>query len=803
MSEPAVVEVAVDQPVEGTFSYLVPETLSECLNLGMRVLVPFGRRKVTGYVLGPAKNFDVEKMKSVEACLDDAPVFSEKMLELLRWTAAYYLAPLGGVIKMALPTGINRASTKMIFLNAEADISGLSGDESKILTLLEAKGEMPLVTLKKQLDLPKLFSLLGGLEGRGIVRVETVLKGARTREKKQKYVALSEKSSAGEKISPRSEAILDYLKSKGEVAFSDLLKALKTTSPTVKRLESLGLLRIFDKTVFRDPFSLPTRVDRPSKLTPHQEEALEAIRSASEKGGYAPFLLEGKTGSGKTEVYLQAINATEGGAIVLIPEISLTPQLAARFRDRFGERVAVLHSGLSDGERYDQWRRINEGLCDIVVGARSAIFAPVKGLKIIVVDEEHETSYKQDEGVRYNARDLALVRGKLEEAIVILGSATPSLESMRNAEVGKVVKLCLPERVNKMPLPAVELIDLRKEKDKKSWISERLKTLITENLERGEQILLFLNRRGFTPFVLCKDCGQDFKCKNCSVTLTWHQRKNRLICHYCDFSMKALPVCPKCESNNVDGIGIGTEKVESEIKEAFEGVRVLRMDRDSVKGRGSIDRMINAFERGEADILIGTQMVAKGHHFPGVTLVGVLLADISLNIPDFRAAERTYQLLTQVAGRAGREGKTGRVVVQTYSPEHYAILDSGEAGSEDFYRREIEAREALLFPPYSRMINFRISGTGERGIAEGASRLKETAAWILDREGFSSVEIMGPVPAPLARIKGRFRWQMLLRGAESGPLHRAAGALMDAVRKEPGRYSGVRITPDVDPYSLI
>jgi len=798
------VEVALDQPLEQTFTYLLPDNHHSDQLTGMRVLVPLGRRKVTGYILGYAKEENIGKLKKIDAFLDPTPLFNEKMLAFFKWISTYYQAPPGEVIKSAMPAGINSSSFKTISLNNDVnfDHKKLSEDDKKIISFLEDKNEVRLTEFKKEFAKNKDLARLYRLENRGTIKIETKISKGRTKEKKSYFVSpVTPHEEMMATLGKRGQEIINHLINHGERSLSSIINELKTTHSTMNRLKEKGIVKIFEKEVFRDPFSMPTGEEKRHKLNTSQEKVMEELSVAIDKGGYNPFLLEGKTGSGKTEIYLQSIEKTGGNAIVLIPEISLTPQLTSRFRERFGNRVAILHSGLSPGERYDQWRRIKDATYDIVVGARSAIFAPLKKVNAIIVDEEHEPSYKQDDGIRYNARDLALVRGKIEGALVMLGSATPSLESIKNAADGKLSHVVLPERVNNMPLPDIQIVDMKK--NKKDWISPPLKSLIEENLEKGEQALLFLNRRGFSPFVLCFDCGQDFKCPNCAVSLTWHQSKNELICHYCDYTHSSLPTCPSCNGLNVKGVGMGTEQIEENLAGLFEGARIARMDRDTIRGKGELDKMLHAFGKGDYDILVGTQMVAKGHHFPGVTLVGVILADLSLNIPDFRAAERTYQLLTQVAGRAGRGDKKGKVLIQTFNPNHYSILHGGEKDSETFYTQEMSIRKELSYPPFSRLVNFKIWGMDAGKVEKGAMRLRIIADSILKKSGLSQVDILGPAPAPLSRLKGKSRWQMLVKSDNPAPIHRFSRILMEQVKKEGSYFTGLKVTPDFDPYNMM
>jgi primosomal protein N' (replication factor Y) len=518
-------------------------------------------------------------------------------------------------------------------------------------------------------------------------------------------------------------------------------------------------------------------------------------------------LLHGVTGSGKTEVYLRAIAdvmASGRSAIVLVPEISLTPQLAARFRARFGDRVAVLHSGLGDGERFDEWHRLQSGAARIALGARSAVFAPVRDLGIVVVDEEHDPSFKQEEGVRYSARDVALVRAKRAGVPCVLGSATPSLESYQAARTGRHRLLALPERATPRPLPAVDIVDLRTHlPDGDALLSAPLAEAIADALAAGDQVILFLNRRGFSTFVVCARCGYVFGCPDCSVSLTYHRGPGQLRCHYCGHQRAVCDVCPSCHTTSVIKKGVGTEKVAAGLAARFPAARVGRLDRDTASGLG-LTHTLGAMARREIDILVGTQMVTKGHDFPGVTLVGVLCADIGLSLPDFRAAERTFQLLTQVAGRAGRGDRPGRVLIQTYRPDTAAITSVTTHDYEGFFRAEAAARQELGYPPVGHLIALRLDGTDAAAVVATAHRLRQHAAELGQRTG-TGVRVLGPTEAPLGRLKGRTRWHAWLRGTDRRDLRRFARALVEAVAMPDGsrRSAGVRVVVDVDPVSAL
>ncbi|WP_136524027.1 replication restart helicase PriA [Geomonas ferrireducens] len=745
-----IVEVAIPLPLEGSFHYLVPERLSSVAVAGKRVLVPFGRRKVTGYLLGDGDHPGAGELKEVLDVLDEEPLFTPPELDFYRFIAGYYLHPLGEVIKMALPAGINV-------------VSRYRCEESEDGT-------------------PVLKEYLAGGKS---VRTERI------------YTADPECAAR-----PRGKGleILEYLLDVGPCSGPELRERFGSCTAQLARLVELGAARLSQREVYRDPFKAQSfGHDAPLPLNPAQGEALARLTAALNASSFAPFLLHGVTGSGKTEVYLQTIAialAAGKTALVLVPEIALTPQLVGRFKRRFDCGIAVLHSGLSDGERYDEWRRIRRGEASIVIGARSALFAPLQGVGVIVVDEEHEGSYKQSEGVRYNARDLSLVRGKQAGAVVILGSATPLVTSYHAAMHGRLGYLHLPDRVRELPMPVTTMLDARNQKGE-TFLPELVEAM-GENLDAGGQTLLFLNRRGFATYLVCETCGHVLRCPNCAVTLTFHRIKGKHVCHYCDFTMLPPASCPDCKSGAITMLGRGTERVEDQVQKLFPDARVSRMDRDSTKGKGGHARVLKELEEGSVDILIGTQMIAKGHDFPGVTLVGVLSADASLNLPDFRSAERTFQLVTQVMGRAGRGDKPGRVFVQTLAPGHYALTHAVAHDYEAFYREEIAFREEVGYPPFAHLAALTFSAVAAR---QGESAADEAAALLrkIKREARLRVEVLGPVTAPLGKVRGRFRWQILLKGVERADLHR----LLFHFRGGFNHPSTVRFTIDVDPVDML
>jgi len=745
MTDPQhIIEVAIPLYLERIFHYLVPEALREQALTGRRALVPFGNRKLTGYILGFVTESPIDNLKEIISVLDNEQLWTEKELEFFRWTAGYYQHPLGEVIRTALPTGINIEIRK------------------------GAKGEQGRVTGGKTVRSEKFY-----------------LPGQTTQPLRQPGAKALE--------------ILAVIRDSALISAADLRKRFGACTPQLKRLTELGLSRVEERELYRDPFKAhKVARDTPRLLHTHQKAALDAITEGLDGKLFTPFLLYGVTGSGKTEVYLQSIaRALELGrnALVLVPEIALTPQLTGRFQARFGGGIAILHSGLSDGERYDEWRRIRRGLARIIIGARSAIFAPLEKIGIIIVDEEHEASFKQSDGLRYNARDLALVRGQMESSAVVLGSATPLVTSIHAADEGRLKLLELPERVEGRPMPLVELVSM---KGAKETISPPLSAKLIETFEQKRQAILFLNRRGFATFLLCSDCGKALTCPNCSVTLTYHRQRGQSLCHYCDYAVPAPGTCPACGGAALNELGAGTEKLEHDLKELLPEARILRMDSDTTSGKGSHERLLSRMNDGSADILVGTQMIAKGHDFPEVTLVGVVNAEASLGMPDFRAAERTFQLLSQVIGRAGRGENPGRVVVQAFDTEHYAIRSAAGHDAAGFYRQELEFRLEAGYPPFAFLAAFGISGLSEHAVSEQADMATKLLAR-LKAELKVRVEILGPAPSPIYRLRNRFRRQILLKASNRRDLHR----LLSLWRQQTDVARAVRISVDIDPVDMM
>jgi primosomal protein N' (replication factor Y) len=804
-----IVEVAVGLPVPKTFHYLVPERMRDSVQIGMRVLVPFKGRKVTGFTLAlperPPEGIE-EKLREVEELLDALPLIDPQMLRFYRWVSDYYLYPLGEVIKTGLPPGLHLKSEMMLTLTEEGGKALESGDpgsiEVRVLKEIPVCGKISMKRILSFHPVEVSRSQLFQWAEKGLIRIETGWGKGEVKPKIEKIIEVRE-SRPGLPLSKKEEGILRWLSERRSVLFPELTRRFRASSNVIRSLEEKGKITVSCREVFR-PLSLRAEMTPYPKpaLTESQEKVFREILKGVHSKRFSPFLLHGVTGSGKTEVYLRVIEEAlrEGReAIVLVPEISLTPQLFSRFEGRFGGNLSLLHSGLGRGERVDQWRRILRSEVKIVLGARSAVFAPFKNAGVLIVDEEHDPSYKQEEKLKYHARDLAVVRAKQEEAVLILGSATPSLESFYNAEQGKFRLLSLPARIEGRPLPQVEIIDM---KGRAGSLSEELKAALQKNLGEKRQSLLFLNRRGFASFILCPDCGFTFKCPNCSVSLTHHLRDRSLRCHYCDYRIQAPGDCPRCEGHRLKGMGTGTERLEEDIRAFLPEMRVGRMDRDTTTQKHSHQRILKEVETGKVDLLLGTQMVVKGHDFPNIAFVGVVSADTSLHFPDFRSSERTFQLLTQVAGRAGRGSLRGEVMIQTFQPDHYSIQRAKDHDFPGFYREEIQFRKALEYPPFSRMINFRVTGSSEKRTRNVAEALGEIGEALLKRGYRKGIELLGPSTAPFAKMRGKFRWQMLAKGKSPQLLHQFAARLSQHM-EERMKGTGVALDMDVDPVFIL
>ncbi len=806
----------------GPLVYRVPPDMSDSVAPGVRVEVPLARARAVGYVLRDAEPPEETQVRDLNDVLDPEPLLTADQLRLAEFAARYYLSPLPEALRLTHPAGMDMVEHRQVTLSDEgrlalerADallaVQGLELDAVEQALLQElVSGAMDAAKLLKRVKQAR-HTQLTGLTRRGLITQTARSYEPRVRKATEPWVRLAPAGLDGidleglRRRAPKQAQVLDALASAAADGETDGLPVaqLRTADPGVRArintLKKQGRLLEESRERRRDPMAgIPVKPHPAPQLNLDQAQAVAVLGAALREGGFHGFLLHGVTSSGKTEVYLQVIREAVDaglGAIVLVPEISLTPQLAGRFRARFPEGVAVLHSGLNDGQRQDEWRRVRRGEVQLVVGARSALFAPVERLGVVVVDEEHDTSFKQEEGLRYNARDLALVRGQQAGALVVLGSATPSLESSRNAERNKLRRLSLPKRATPQPLPTVEIVDLKKYRlDADGVLTAPLAEALTETLVASQQAILFLNRRGFAPFVMCEACGQPMRCPDCSVSLTLHKGQQLLVCHYCGHQIRPVKRCPQCGAENMRSLGLGTERVEESLQARFPGARIARLDRDTARGN-RMRSILDATAAGQVDILVGTQMVTKGHDFPGVTLVGVIHGDHALHMPDFRASERTFGLLSQVAGRAGRGGTPGRVLVQTYNPDHHAIVCAQSHDYAGFYEAEMRFRRELGYPPEGHVVAVRVEAPDSAQVISTAEAVAQACA------GAQGVTVLGPAEAPIARLRGRTRWQLLLKGSRRADVQNAARLAL--AHKQSSTPDGVRIIIDVDPQSML
>ena len=810
----AVARVAVALPISETFLYAIPGDLASRANVGCRVLVPFGSRKVAGYIIGKEPATEERELKEILEVLDMEPLFQQSLVPFFEWMADYYLHALGRLIESALPAGLKVRSFRTATLTEKGN---------EILQVLPAHSEERKLLLwirdhpGKKLACPP--QTVVAFQKRGWVSVEN--------ERRRRETGPLERIS----VKPKEGVTLDFLMKGGagalgakneaeflkrvfdgqEILSKDLSSEFSNGPYLLKKWIRRGALETQRTRVFRDPagnivFPSPP----PVTLYEQQQRVLDVIKGQLDKGLFSAFLLHGVTGSGKTEVYWRAIEHARGlgrQAILMLPEIALSVYMEGLFRSRLGPRVAVYHSGLSGGERYDQWMRMVKGEVDLVIGARSALFAPLAKLGLIIVDEEHDLSYKQEESPRYQARDAALVRGRLENALVILGSGTPSVQSYHNAQAGKHVLLNMPERVEKRPLPEVTIVDMKRVEGgpkKNEIISPVLKEALDVTLAEGNQTIFFLNRRGFNRVYLCRSCGESVRCPNCDVGLIYHLKENQLACHYCGFRREPQTICQHCGFKGMRAYGFGTERLEKELKEIYPEKSIARMDRDVLRRKGQIFQLISQFSHREIDILVGTQMITKGYDFPNVTLVGIIDADFSLAFPDFRAAERTFQLLSQVAGRAGRGDQKGRVIIQTFNPDHYAITDARNHDYRSFFGKEKELREQLGYPPFSYLACLRLQGNTKVSAEEMSRRFAQEVARMKERwpKQGKEILILGPVEAPFKKLKGKYRWQILVKSKRRELLHLFLKKV-DSVSEAFLRGTSVKLIIDVDPYQMM
>jgi primosomal protein N' (replication factor Y) len=799
-------DVSLSVPLDQSFTYRLPETLRHRVQPGCRVLVPFGTRKLTGVVVKLHDQPPEGALKEVLRLVDEEPVLDAELLALGSWISQYYCAPLGEVLRSMTPLSGEVRKSKLYSLTdsgrdaARQLVLGAS-EEDSVVQVLQLLEDRPLSASYLEKKLPTASKVIRSLEKKGFIEIENLeaprdpLRASATR-LRASWLAVAPDDI---KLTKRERELHAFLElHPGTHNLAELEASVTGASQAARSLARRKLIALEPES----PTGVFASAGTPRTLNPHQLQAYQQIEAALRSEKFQTFLLQGVTGSGKTEVYLKSIDACLAvgrSALLLVPEIALTPAVAGEFFHRFGDRVAILHSAFHDAERAEQWRRIRAGLATVVVGTRSGVFAPVRNLGLVVIDEEHDQSYKQQETPRYNGRDVAIVRAQGAGAVAILGSATPSLESRYNVQRGKYTLLSLPERIEKRPMPDVEVIDMRQEfleTRKLATFSRRLVDMIAERLEKGEQTMLLLNRRGFSSFVACRACGEKMECVNCAVTLTYHRRDRRMLCHYCNYAQKVPTVCPKCGSEYLNFIGTGSEKVEEELHRDFPTARIARMDRDTVSGKRHFETILHGFREGDSDILVGTQMIAKGHDIPNVTLVGVVSADVGLGLPDFRAAERTFQLLTQAAGRAGRGDLPGIVLIQTINPEHYAIRYASEQNYDGFYEKEIQFRKLMRYPPFAALANVLVRSQKQEDALEMSTELGR----MLDPAP-EGLKILGPAEAPVPKLKSEFRYQLLIKAVDRKRLNETLRELRRFTQER--KWSPKALVIDVDPLTLM
>lgn len=803
MQQMKIASVIVDVAAFGTdkqFDYLIPEKWQDIITPGMRVIVPFGPRKIQGFVVEVNNESDYPNLKPLIEPLDLTPVLNKELLELGDWLANEILSFKIAAFHAMLPTAMKTRYEKWIHRLVEDDpaLDKLFSGKTKI-SWKEAEEKDLLPALHREINNGKA-ELIYTVKDRA--RKKTVKIFRRKMEKEQIERLL-------ESIRPNAERqrqVLLYVLTDLSDKYNsqELIKKTGTSLPTIRALAKKGVFSEHDEEVYRDPYAHSYFTpSTPLPLTSDQQQAIKPILSKIEANSYETFLLYGVTGSGKTEIYLQSIQSVlEKGkeAIVLVPEIALTPQMVYRFKSRFGNDVAVMHSALSTGERYDEWRKIQRKEAKVVVGARSAIFAPFNNIGIIIIDEEHETSYKQEEAPRYHAREVAIHRAKYHQCPVVLGSATPSLESFARAQKGVYQLLTLPRRMNDRALPTVSIVDMREElrSGNRSMFSTELFEKLQQRLEKKEQTILFLNRRGHSSFMMCRDCGYVMQCPHCDISLTYHRFTNQMKCHYCGFETGVPALCPECSSKHIRYFGTGTQKVEEYIHKVLPEARVIRMDVDTTGRKGAHERLLNAFKAGKADILLGTQMIAKGLDFPNVTLVGVLSADTMLHLPDFRAGENTFQLLTQVSGRAGRHELAGEVVIQTYTPEHYSIEYAGQQDYDKFYQREMVMRKIGSYPPFYYLVLITVT---HENMLKAISTTEKITKYVQSKLSQHAI-FLGPAASPIPRINDRYRYQCLIKYKHEPNLTETLRNVMEHYQQQ-YQKEGLTISIDVNPYMMM
>lgn len=801
-----IAEVIVDVPAKQTdrpFDYVIPQSLETVIQIGMRVVVPFGPRRIQGFVIGIKSQSTLNKLKKIIEPLDLTPVLSESLISLGNWLSEETLSYRISAYQAMLPAALKAKYQKKLQVSTESKhllpqtLQGLFTTQDSILWE-EAKETGYLSLLQQEVTKGHIL-IIYEVKDKIKKKKRLAIRSALSTEELKTY-----QSSLTPRAQKQHDVIKYFIANNDWIFLTDLTATLQISNAVVKELVKKEVLEESEREIYRDPYENRyfARTE-PLLLTNEQQEAIDPIHDRIAKSLHEVFLLYGVTGSGKTEVYLQSIQRVLGRdqeAICLVPEISLTPQMVHRFKGRFGNQVAVMHSGLSAGEKYDEWRKVQRGEVKVVVGARSAVFAPFENLGLIIIDEEHETSYKQEENPKYHAKDVAIKRGKQGSFPVILGSATPSLESFARAKKGVYTLLSLPKRMNNQDLPQVDIVDMREElrSGNRSMFSSSLLEKLQLRLEKKEQTVLFLNKRGYSSFVMCRDCGYVVNCPNCDISLTYHRHQQQMKCHYCGYEDHVPSVCPECQSDHIRYFGTGTQKVEEELHKVLPEARVIRMDVDTTSKKGSHERLLNEFQKGHADILLGTQMIAKGLDFPNITLVGVLSADTMLHLPDFRSSEKTFQLLTQVSGRAGRHQLPGEVVIQTYSPEHYSIELAAEQNYDQFYEREMMIRKGLKYPPFYFITLITVS---HEQLMKALDVTEKITTFLTSRLTKSAI-CLGPVASPIPRINNRYRYQCLIKYKREPELNQSLKKILDQYQQEVTSTS-LKISVDVNPFILM
>lgn len=801
----SIAKVIVDVPakqINQTFDYSIPSRLEHIMVPGMRVVVPFGPRKIMGFVMQIAPTSSYDKLKDIIDVLDLTPVLTDELLKLGQWLAKETISLYITAFQVMLPQVLKSQYKKELVRMTDEEL------EPALESLFFGRD---IVTYEEfEQSTIHYHQLLKAIHG-GDVQVDYLVKSKITK----KTVTMIKPSVADHlleeayndmsaKAKKQRELLAYFIQNPEPINKQQLMSKIDTGASTIKALLDKNLLISTKMEVFRNPYD-DAAIKRTTalSLTNEQEQAITPIKQTIADNIHEVFLLHGVTGSGKTEVYLQAIEdvINKGKeAIVLVPEISLTPQMVHRFKGRFGTNVAVMHSALSSGEKYDEWRKIYRKEVKVVVGARSAIFAPFENLGIIIIDEEHETSYKQEDQPKYHARDVAIERGKHHQCPVILGSATPTLETYARAKKGVYQLATLNKRTNDKAMPEVEIVDMRNElhEGNRTMFSRRLKEKIESCIAKKEQIVLLLNRRGYSTFVMCRDCGHVKECPHCDIALTYHKNLNQLKCHYCSYEEPMPSVCPECSSDLIRYFGTGTQRVEEALTQLIPEARIVRMDVDTTRRKGAHEKLLNQFGSGEADILLGTQMIAKGLDFENVTLVGVLTADSMLHLPDFRSSEKTFQLLTQVSGRAGRHELTGEVIVQTYTPDHYSIELASQYNFTDFYLREMAMRKTFHYPPYVFLALITVSHPNKVKVVQSTQKIVQSLLHDVKEE----TVILGPTPSPMARIKDRYRYQCMVKYKNEPNLRRIIRNILDEFDDDV-RKNDLLIAVDMQPYQMM